>query len=138
MSKTAKPRVAATALPARMGQQMMELAVAVPQVMAHRLTRMALAGPTPSARDRREFKLMGDEKAAAFQQSLLAMVMQTAQVQQRMALDMMGAWLWPFRPMKPLASSWMRDGQAVLNKGLAPVHRRAVANARRLRTTPLR
>src|SRR5438128_1971363 len=50
-----------------------ELAFAVPQVVAHRLTRMALAGPVLSARDRREFHGMGQEKVHAFWQSWFAM-----------------------------------------------------------------
>ena len=46
-----------------------ELAVAVPHVVFHRVTRMALAGPVPSARDRKEFQLMVEEKKAAFSQA---------------------------------------------------------------------
>jgi hypothetical protein len=56
-----------------LARQATELAVAVPQVMAHRLTRMALAGPVLSARDRREFHGMAQEKMHAFWQSWFAM-----------------------------------------------------------------
>jgi hypothetical protein len=134
MTQARKRRAAAPA----MGQQMMELACAVPQVVAHRVTRMALAGPTPSPRDRREFQRMGNEKVLAFQQSWVAMLTQAALGQQRLALAMMQAWMWPWGGGGPAASAWLQEGQAVLHKGLAPVHRRAVANAKRLRGTPLR
>src|SRR3954451_15627057 len=53
--------------------QATELAFAVPQVVGHRLARMALAGPLPSARDRREFHGMAQEKVHAFWQSWFAM-----------------------------------------------------------------
>jgi hypothetical protein len=90
----------------RLATQAMELSLATPQVMAHRLTRMAMAGPVPSARDQREFSLMGQEKVQAFQQSWVAMWMQ--------------ALITPLQPAKVLAA------------GMAPVHTKALANARRL------
>jgi hypothetical protein len=90
----------------RLATQAMELTLATPQVMAHRLTRMAMAGPLPSARDQREFNLMGQEKVQAFQQSWAAMWMQALAT--------------PMQPAKVLAA------------GMAPVHTKAVANARRL------
>ena len=46
------------------------------QVVGHRTGRMALAGPAPSARDRREFTLMGQEKIEAGAQSAQAMAAQ--------------------------------------------------------------
>ena len=39
-----------------------ELMNASTQVVAHRVTRMTLAGPVPSARDRKEFQRMVNEK----------------------------------------------------------------------------
>lgn len=119
----------------RTSRQAAELAWAVPQVVAHRVARMALAGPQPSARDQREFHRMGAEKLAAFQQSWLAMFTQAALAQQRMAMGLMTAWMRPWGLPQP---SWMQAGQAVLQAGLAPVHRRAVANTKRLGRTPLR
>ena len=95
------------------------LALAVPEVIGHRMMRMWLAGTSPSARDRREFHLMGAEKAAAFQQSWLAMSMEAW----RMALRF---WWSPL--------SWQRNvGPAMMSRGLAPIRRRATANAARLR-----
>jgi len=138
-SRLRKPALAALPSPAT-GLKLMELAMAVPQVVAHRVSRMALAGPTPSARDRREFGRMGSEKVAAFQESWMAMFMHAAMAQQRLALSWwrMLAWPWTGAGGHDLLGEAGRAGQAVLHKGLLPVHRRAVANARRLGKTPLR
>lgn len=111
---------------AKLSRQSAELAIAVPQVMAHRLTRMALAGPLPNARDRREFRGMGNEKVLAFWQSWFAMGWAVLQAGQQ-------AWLAALQGARvPLL-----DTQKVLSQGLAPVHRRATANARRLGRTRL-
>jgi hypothetical protein len=108
-------------------RQATELALAVPQVVAHRLTRMALAGPVPNARDRREFHGMAQEKVHAFWQSWFAMGWAMTQaVQQAWIAGLQGARV-------PLL-----DAEAILSKGMGPVHRKATANARRLARTPLR
>ena len=108
-------------------RQSSELALAVPQVMAHRLTRMALAGPVPNARDRREFSGMAQEKVHAFWQSWFAMGWAMVEATQK-------AWLGLLQGARvPLV-----DMQHVLARGMAPVHRKATANARRLARTPLR
>jgi hypothetical protein len=49
-----------------------EIAIASVQVIAHRTNRLALAGAVPSARDQREFALMGREKGAAVLESVQA------------------------------------------------------------------
>ena len=109
-----------------LARQAGELAFAVPQVVAHRLTRMALAGPVLSARDRREFHGMAQEKVHAFWQSWFAMGWAMLQASQQ-------AWIAALQGARvPLL-----DAEAVLAKGLAPVHRRATANARRLARTRL-
>ena len=105
-----------------------ELAVAAPQVVAHRVTRMALAGPVLSSRDRREFTGMVVEKQLAFAQAWWAMAIEVWQAQQRMALAWFGG---------PAVSA-REAHDAVLAKGLAPIHRKAVSNARRLAKTRLR
>lgn len=111
---------------------MAEMAVAVPQVMGHRLTRMALSGPQPSARDQREFTQMSLEKAAAFGESWFAMWMQAVAAQQRLALTAITSMA------LPSTAALTRAGLGVLGHGMAPVHRRAVANAKRLGRTKLR
>jgi hypothetical protein len=109
---------------ASLSRQSAELALAVPQVMAHRLTRMALAGPFPNARDRREFHGMGQEKVLAFSQSWFAMGLAMTQAMQQ-------AWLAGLQG----ASVPVLDTQAILAKGMVPVHKQATANARRLART---
>lgn len=119
-------------------RQAAELAVAVPQVIAHRLTRLALAGPAPSGRDRREFQRMGTEKAAAFAESWNAMARQTLDANQTLASSFLRAFWSPARAQASAKSAARQAGRAVtaiVRAGLAPVHRRAVANAKRLSRT---
>jgi hypothetical protein len=119
-----------------------ELALAVPQVVVHRMTRMALAGPLPSARDQKEFQLMLDEKKIAFNESWSAMAVQSARAHQALATSFWLSFLKP--PLHGVADHGRVFDQlqsaalGVWGKGLAPVHRKAVANARRLAGTPLR
>ncbi|MFY9478896.1 MAG: polyhydroxyalkanoate granule-associated phasin [Aquabacterium sp.] len=139
MSSTRKARSLAT--------QTAELALATPQVMAHRLTRMALAGATPSARDRKEFHLMGAEKVAAFQESWMAMAMQAWRAQMQMQTQlwtsaMQAMWMPWSRPASfgggSALAQWQKATLGILGQGMAPVHRRAVGNAKRLGRTRLR
>lgn len=53
--------------------QSAEIAVASAQVIGHRTGRLAAAGAAPSARDQKEFVLMGQEKFEAGTQSAFAM-----------------------------------------------------------------
>ena len=111
---------------ARLARQATELALAVPQVMAHRLTRMALAGSSPNARDRKEFHGMGQEKMVAFWQSWFGMGWAAVQMWQKAWLaGLMGARI----PALDMTRIW--------SQGLAPVHRKATANAKRLARTRL-
>lgn len=120
-----------------------ELGFAAPRVAAHRLARMALADPVPSARDRREFTAMIAEKQAAFAQAWLAMFTEGLHAQQALA----ASWLRMFSATTASShAAWQRahaaavsDAMArVAGRGLVPVHRKAVANARRLAKTKLR
>lgn len=119
-----------------------EMALAVPQVVAHRLARMALAGHNPSERDQREFALMSAEKTAAFNESWGAMVAATLRANQQMATSMWTTALFPWSKYSAtpnaMAARYQQAALGVLDKGLAPVHRRAVANARRLKNTKLK
>lgn len=120
-----------------------EMALAVPLVVSHRLARMALAGNRPTTRDLREFERMGSEKWAALTEASIAVALQAWQVQQQLALAALQAWSWPALGRKPrrtaAASRPLREAAAdLMRRGLAPVHRRAVANARRLGRTRLR
>ncbi len=122
--------------------QAVELACAVPQVVAHRVTRMAVAGPTPSARDRKEFQRMGAEKTAAFGESWNAMTLQALHAHQALAASFFRAFWSPSLKSGPSASAVAAQVQnaalGVLSKGMAPVHRKAVANAKRLARAKLR
>ncbi len=109
----------------RLARQVAELALAAPQVVAHRTARMAGAGVAPSRRDQAEFVRMGSEKLEAFHQSWSAMWAMgwTAQLEFAAAATTATS-----RALAAASSSAME----VLSAGLAPVHRRAVSNARRL------
>ena len=103
-------------------RRLTEVAFAVPQVLAHRAG--SLAATRPSAAQRREMSLMVTEKAAAFSEAWIAMSMQA------MRINM--AWLLR-APLAPVSAGRVHaDMLSLFNAGLAPVHRRAVANARRL------
>ena len=107
--------------------QLVDLGIAAPQVVAHRLARMAAAGTTPSARDRREFTGMVLEKQTAFAQGWMAMWVEAALAQQRFLLACLSGTPWSAAQARAGA-----DWERVLSRGLAPVRRKAVANARRL------
>lgn len=119
-----------------------ELAFAVPQVVAHRVTRMALAGPKPSLRDRKEFERMVAEKKTAFGESWNAMVTQAALVNQKLTASFFRSFLSAAMGKRPSAGASAtqlhKAALGVLGKGFAPVHRKAVANAKRLARTKLR
>ena len=97
-----------------------ELSLVAPQVIALRSLR---------THDRREMQRMGTEKVLAFWESMNAMGLQMAKAQQDYALFAMRQWWSPW--MTPLQMT--RAATKVLEKGLAPVHKRVAGNARRLR-----
>lgn len=119
----------------RLGRQAAELAVAAPQVIAHRLARLALAGPAPSARDREEFRRMGAEKAAAFAESWNAMATGMLEANRTLMASLVrGFWSAPGARRSAASAARQVGCEAVgiVQRGLAPAHRRAVANAKRL------
>jgi len=118
----------------RNSRRTLELAVAVPQVVMHRLGRAALAGSPPSSRDRREFERMYVEKIAAFNEACSALAMETVRASVR---GFFAPWSWPRSAHASthamhLASLYARMGIGMVDQAMAPYHRRAVANARRL------
>lgn len=113
-----------------------ELATAAPQVIAKRLERLAAAGPLLSRRDQMELQAMVCEKQVAFAQSWMAMSMQMMISQQDLAMrTLKNAW-WPRGFVNDNLHRAAYDTQSaaldVLNKGLAPIHQKAVDNAERL------
>lgn len=113
-----------------------QLAVAAPQVVAHRVARMAMAGPTPSKRDRKEFNRMVAEKQVAFVESWQEMATQTMRANQALASSFLlaawSAWFWSKPSAGRAAAQIQGAALGILGKGMAPVHRKAVANAKRL------
>ncbi len=125
---------------ARLQAQASELLIAAPQVVAHRLGRMALSGAKPSLKDQREFHRMGAEKVAAFGEAWQAMTLQMLKSNQQLAASMMRSW-WPAAAVRRGANvaaktvpgvDWQGTALDILGQGIRPVHRRAVANAKRL------
>ena len=62
-----------------------EMAIASAQIIDHRTSRFALAGPVPSARDQREFALMGHEKGEAALESAQAVGVRMLMLNQQFA-----------------------------------------------------
>lgn len=116
--------------------QTFEIGIAAPRVVAHRLARMASAGASPSALDRAEFRRMGIEKIAAVNEAWTAMAIQAFLENQKFALTFMQSlwfpWMRPTPTVKSVSRQLNRAAVGILGKGMAPVRRRAVANAKRL------
>jgi hypothetical protein len=113
-----------------------ELGFAVPWVVAHRLARMAMAGPSPAARDCTEFRRMGVEKTVAFTESWIAMAMEAIRVHRTLTASFWRSAWSPWPGTVPFSAATLQDAAlGVLGKGLVPIHRRAVANARRFART---
>lgn len=123
--------------PLRVATHAAELAWLAPFVAMQRLAWLGLSAPDPSAGDRREMVRMGAEKVTAFSQSWFAMSQGMWQAQ--------CAWLryaWtPLGAMRPV--TLRRTGQHlqaaaldVTDRGIVPVRRKVVANARRLTRRP--
>jgi len=135
-----------------------EMMLASAQVVHHRTGRMAAAGATPSARDRREFAMMGREKAEAGVESASAMAMQMMAMYPLLGSRAFGNVMKGGAAAMSLAAS-RTAGQAMTRhaelvrtmmqsmattsqlsgaaarlaqRGLEPIHSRATANARRL------
>jgi len=119
-----------------------DIAFAVPQVVAHRMARMAATGASLSKRDREEFHGMIVEKAVAFGESLNTMTMQAFRVNQALAVSFVRTCWSPFftRGSASRTATATMHGAAlsILSQGVAPIHRKVVANAKRLSRTKLR
>jgi len=98
--------------------------------------RMALTWASPSLRDREELYLMGAEKLAAFYESWNAMLLEMHRANLELFVSTAPLFWFPWaattRSSHTASTQLQRAALAVLGKGVAPIHRRAVANARRL------
>jgi hypothetical protein len=119
------------------------LSFAVPTVVALRTSRMLAAGATPSAADRREMHRMTSEKVRAFSASYYAMAArwQRMQIESWLALTRFAfdactrPWWIATSATRARGASRRRVERAwhdIVDAGLAPLHRTATANARRL------
>ena len=113
-----------------------QLALAVPQVVAHRMNRMARAGANYSDRDIKEFYRMGTEKQAAFLASWNSMALQILRYQHALMFSWCKAtwmsWVGARMTSVSMVTQWQSAAMATALSGLQPIHRTAVANARRL------
>jgi hypothetical protein len=135
-----------------------EMMMASAQVIDHRTRRMAAAGSRPSASDRREFALMGQEKieaaaksaqgmathmmtmdpflgARAVQQSLAAARAMMSLAGSRTLSRAIARQARLVRAMTQSASTASRisgSSARLAQRGLTPIHARATANAKRL------
>ena len=135
-----------------------EMMLASAQVIGHRTGRMALAGPAPSARDRREFALMGQEKVEASAQSVQAMAAHLLSRNQELGAQAFSNMLRSTSALMMLASSRTpaqliarqvalaralgqssvsiadvsKSATKLAHRGLKPIHAKATANAKRL------
>jgi hypothetical protein len=122
----------------RISRQFSELYAAVPNVVAHRVARMAAAGLTPDSDHWQETWLMSSEKVSAFNESWLAMWSQALRSQQEIALASIrnfGSPTWGMQSVGQSVQAMQSAALGVMGQGLAPVHRRALANAKRLAQT---
>ena len=98
-----------------------EMLLASSHVIGERTQRMARAGHNPSARDRTEFTRMGSEKVQAATESGLAVATRLATTN--------------YAAMSSFGRQWMaamNESARLASAALAPVHRTATANSRRL------
>jgi hypothetical protein len=143
-----------------LGWKTLQMSAAAAQVIAMRTTRMAAHGPNPNAADRREMHRMGAEKVDAFSRAGLALATGAVPLMAGMAqqawktgLELAAASTrlaasrslpQTLASQRRLADTLMRGAAAtsqgaasketarLAHRALAPVHRKATANARRL------
>jgi hypothetical protein len=94
--------------------------------------QLARMRASPSLRDRKELHLMGAEKVAAFYESWNAMLLAMFHANVKLAMASMSVWWSPRAVARLVHAHGKRSAFAILASGLAPVHRRAIGNARRL------
>jgi hypothetical protein len=98
------------------------------------MARIALAGAAPPAREREELLRMTTEKVSAFYESWNGMILAVWRANVQLLLSS-AAWSRPWGSANRGRSRRIvqRTAVDILASGVAPLHRRVVANARRLR-----
>lgn len=129
--------------------RMWEIGVAAPQVIAWRSHRLAAAGAFPGARDRAEMVRMTQEKAEAWAESAAAVSAALYESWFEISTASIRPW-WLAATTTPwdmgkwntlysgVARDWARHAPRIAAIGLAPTHRRATANAKRLAAVRVR
>jgi len=124
----------------QVGKLWLEIGWAAPQVIAHRTRRMLSGGAFPVQADRDEFRRMFDEKAEAWFEAMWRMSTEMGRQWLEISTSAMQPWWlsgaspaahWQ-SAWSGAARRWARSAPHIARLGLAPVHRRATANARRL------
>ena len=117
----------------RLGRQVTEINAVVPGIVSRRLMQLAWAGAAPSRSDHTEMSRMSSEKWQAASQSAIAMTAFAMQQQMAMAQSFWQAVWSPWMGL-PVARgpAVSNPVAAMLSAGIAPYHRIATANARRL------
>lgn len=119
----------------RLGRQVAEINTVVPSIVSRRVMRLALSGTSPSRSDRREMMRMNSEKWQAASQSAMAMAAFAMQQQMAIAQSFWQAVWTPWMGMPVGGTPAVSNPVAgMLSAGIAPYHRIATANARRLGT----
>jgi hypothetical protein len=118
----------------RLATSYAEMTTAATEVVARRTHRMATTGPKPSARDRREFALMGQEKVDAAAQSALAVGSELWRMNHRWAMQAWFATLAASTDLLSLAGSRTATQVLARQRRLARTLRRAVPTASGLST----
>lgn len=117
----------------RLGRQVAEINAVVPGIVSRRVMRMAWAGAAPSRSDRSELSRMGSEKWQAASQSAMAMTAFAMQQQVAIAQSFWQALWAPWMGVpSPRGLPLSNPVAGMLSAGVAPYHRIATANARRL------
>ena len=118
----------------RLATQAMDLGLAVPEVVARRVARMASAGSSASAADREELLRMSVEKVSAFYESWNAMFLAVWRANLRLFFSTQ-PWTapWPRQHHRARRAEVHHAMLDIVVSGVAPIHRRVIANAKRLR-----
>lgn len=117
----------------RLGQQCAEINAVVPGIVSRRVMQLAWAGAGASRADRTEMSRMSSEKWQAASQSAMAMTAFAMQQQMAIAQSFWQAVWAPWMGVPGNRGLPVSNPLAgMLSAGIAPYHRIATANARRL------
>jgi hypothetical protein len=118
----------------RLARQIAEINTVVPGIIASRLMRIAWAGTQPSRSDRNEFTRMSSEKWQAASQSAVESTMFFFNLQMEATQSFWQAAMFPwFGIQSRPGNTGSNPGAGLMTAALAPYHRIATANAKRLR-----